>query len=65
LYRLGSLSLHFGRSQPSVGQPQPSYEPDDIEQVKKIKYVELLNELQNGTKTLQQYEAELFKLLQK
>ncbi|CAF1405620.1 unnamed protein product, partial [Rotaria sp. Silwood1] len=38
---------------------------DDIEQVKKIKYVELLNELQNGTKTLQQYEAELFKLLQK
>ncbi|CAF4318863.1 unnamed protein product [Rotaria sp. Silwood2] len=28
-YRLGSLFLHFGRSQPSVGQPRPNYEPVD------------------------------------
>ncbi len=28
-YRLGSLFLHFGRSQPNPGQLQPSYEPVD------------------------------------
>ncbi|CAF1135181.1 unnamed protein product [Rotaria sp. Silwood1] len=28
-YRLGSLFLRFGRSQPIFGQPEPSYEPVD------------------------------------